>query len=139
MTEQHPFTWRHVQPDLIVLCVRWYVRSALSYRDVEELMAQRGLRVDHPTRDRGVQEEAPECDHRCRPPLKACTDSWKVDETSMKSNPVGMDLSRAVDAEGNPLEVLVSPPRDAEAAKGFCLNALQRPASSASQTSEVTE
>ena len=50
MIEQHPFTWRHFQPDIILLCVRWYLRYALSYRDLEEMMLERGLHVDHTTR-----------------------------------------------------------------------------------------
>jgi len=49
MTEPHPFKWRHFQPDIILLCVRWYVRYSLSYRDLEELMRERGLHVDHTT------------------------------------------------------------------------------------------
>jgi transposase, IS6 family len=46
---QHPFKWRHFQPDIILLCVRWYLRYALSYRDLEEMMLERGLQVDHTT------------------------------------------------------------------------------------------
>lgn len=103
------------------------------------MMAERGLRVDHTTISRWVQEYAPEFDKRCRPHLKACNDSWKVDETSMKIKKVWMYLYRAVDSEGNTVEFLLSPTRDAEAAKRFFLKALQRPASSAPQTSEVNE
>jgi transposase-like protein len=46
---QHPFTWRHFQADIILLCVRWYLRYSLSYRDLEEIMLERGLHVDHTT------------------------------------------------------------------------------------------
>ncbi len=49
MAEQHPFTWRHFQAEIILLCVRWYLRYALSYRDLEEMMQERGLHVDHTT------------------------------------------------------------------------------------------
>jgi hypothetical protein len=49
MTEQHPFKWRHFQADMILLCVRWYLRYSLSYRDLEEIMLERGLHVDHTT------------------------------------------------------------------------------------------
>jgi len=62
MTEPHPFQWRHFQPDIILLCVRWYVRSSRSYRDLEELMRERGLHVDHTTiyvRRFGVCEISP--------------------------------------------------------------------------------
>ncbi len=49
MTEQNPFKWRHFQSDIILLCVRWYLRYSLSYRDLEEMMLERGLHVDHTT------------------------------------------------------------------------------------------
>ncbi len=49
MTEQQPFKWRHFQAEIILLCVRWYLRSALSYRDLEEMMAERGISVDQTT------------------------------------------------------------------------------------------
>ncbi len=49
MDQQNPFKWRHFEADIILLCVRWYVRYALSYRDLEEMMRERGLHVDHTT------------------------------------------------------------------------------------------
>jgi hypothetical protein len=84
MSNQNPFKWRHFQAEIILLCVRWYLRYALSYRDLEEMMQERGLHVDHPTIFRWVQCYAPELEKRGRPHLKACTDSWKVDETYIK-------------------------------------------------------
>src|SRR5258708_22790486 len=71
-----------------------------------------------------VQCYAPELEKRCRPHLKACNNSWKVDETSIKIKKVWMYLYRAVDSQGNTLEFLLSPTRDAEAAKRFLLKAL---------------
>ncbi len=139
MTEPHPFQWRHFQPDIILLCVRWYVRSSLSYRDLEELMRERGLHVDHTTIYRWVQCYAPELERRCRPHLKACNDSWKVDETYIKIKPTWTYLYRAVDSQGNTLEFLLSPTRDAEAAKRFFIKALQLPTCSASQASVIDE
>jgi IS6 family transposase len=124
MIEQNPFKWRHFQADIILLCVRWYLRYALSYRDLEEMMLERGLHVDHTTIYRWVQQYAPELEKRCRPHLKACNDSWKVDETYIKIKKVWMYLYRAVDSEGNTIEFLLSPTRDAEAAKSFFLKAL---------------
>jgi IS6 family transposase len=124
MTEQNPFKWRHFQAEIILLCVRWYLRYALSYRDLEEMMLERGLLIDHTTIFRWVQQYAPEMEKRCRPHLKACNDSWKVDETSIKVKKVWMYLYRAVDSEGNTLEFLLSPTRDAEAAKRFFNKAL---------------
>ena len=55
-----PFKWRHYAPDVILLCVRWYCRYSLSYRDLEEMMRERGLTVDHVTIFRWVQRYAPE-------------------------------------------------------------------------------
>jgi transposase, IS6 family len=139
MREQHPFKWRHFEAEIILLCVRWYLRYSLSYRDLEEMMAERGLTVDHTTIYRWVQHYAPELEKRCRPHLKACNDSWRVDETYIKVKKVWMYLYRAVDSEGNTLEFLLSPTRDAEAAKRFFLKALHSSACSASQAPSIEE
>jgi IS6 family transposase len=119
MTEQHLFKWRHFEAEIILLCVRWYLRYSLSYRDLEEIMRERGLSVDHTTIYRWVQRYAPELEKRCRPYLKATTDSWRVDETYVKIKGVWVYLYRAVDSQGKTLEFLLSPTRDAEAAKSF--------------------
>jgi transposase, IS6 family len=124
MTEQQPFKWRHFQSDMILLCVRWYLRYSLSYRDLEEMMLERGLQVDHTTIYRWVQNYAPEMEKRCRPCLKATTDSWRVDETSIKIKKVWLYLYRAVDTQGNTLEFLLSSTRDGEAAKSFFFKTL---------------
>ena len=70
MDTSTPFKWRHFEAEIILLCVRWYLRYALSYRDLEEMMQERGLRVDHTTIFRWVQRYAPELEKRCRPHLK---------------------------------------------------------------------
>ena len=127
MDQQNPFKWRHFEADIILLCVRWYVRYALSYRDLEEMMRERGLHVDHTTIYRWVQQYAPELEKRCKPHLKATTDSWRVDETYVKVKKVWMYLYRAVDSQGNTLEFLLSPTRDAEAAKRFFSKTLTAP------------
>src|SRR5713226_8653845 len=67
MSNASPFKWRHFEAEIILLCVRWYLRYALSYRDLEELMQERGLHVDHTTIYRWVQRYAPELEKRCRP------------------------------------------------------------------------
>src|SRR5512135_331561 len=119
MDHQNSFKWRHYESEIILLCVRWYLRYSLSYRDLEEMMLERGLHVDHTTISRWVQCYAPEIDKRSRPHLKACNASWRVDETSIKIRKTWTYLYRAVDSEGNPLEFLLSPTRDAEAAERF--------------------
>ena len=75
------FRGRHFADEIIALCVRWYLRFSLSYRDLEELMAERGLSVDHTTVGRWVQRYAPELDRRVRAELKRTGTSWQVDET----------------------------------------------------------
>src|SRR6266516_5255253 len=119
MDNHSPFKWRHFEAEIILLCVRWYLRYALSYRDLEEMMRERDLSVDHTTIFRWGQRYAPEREKRSRPPLKATNDSWRVDETSIKIRKTWTYLYRAVDSEGNTLEFLLSPTRDAEAAERF--------------------
>jgi transposase-like protein len=125
MAEQQPFKWRHFEAEIILVCVRWYLRYALSYRNLEELMGERGLSVDHTTIYRWVQRYAPELEKRCRPHLRRTTDSWRVDETYVKVKGEWMYLYRAVDSQGNTLEFLLSATRDAQAAKRFFAKALQ--------------
>jgi IS6 family transposase len=84
MNNSRAFKWRHFEAKIILLCVRWYLRYALSYRDLEEMMRQRGLHVDHTTIYRWIQHYAPELEKRCRPHLKATNNSWRVDETYVK-------------------------------------------------------
>ena len=124
MATQPLFKWRHFEEEVILLCVRWYLRYALSYRDLEEMMLERGLHVDHTTIFRWVQRYAPELEKRCRPHLKETTDSWRVDETYVKVKGVWMYLYRAVDSQGKTIEFFLSATRDAEAAKRFFGKAL---------------
>jgi transposase-like protein len=84
MDQQNPFKWRHYEADIILLCVRWYVRYSLSSRDLEEMMRERGLHVDHTTISRWVQRYAPELEKRGPPHLNTTNDSWRVDETYVK-------------------------------------------------------
>jgi transposase-like protein len=96
-----PFKWRHFEPTIILLCVRWYCRYQLSYRDLEEMMRERGLAVDHTTVWRWVQRYAPEINKRMRPHSKMSGTSYRLDETYVK---VGTDwkyLYRAVDSAGD--------------------------------------
>ena len=84
MPSDNPFKWRQFEPGLILLCVRWYLRYAVSDRDLEEMMRERGLCVDHTTIYRWVQRYAPEIDKRCRPFLRRTTDSYRIDETYVR-------------------------------------------------------
>src|SRR5437763_5827411 len=94
------FKGRHFEAEIIVLCVRWYLRFGLSFRNLEELMAERNLAVDHITIWRWVQRYAPELHRRCRPELRMTHRSWRVDETYLRVAGKWTYLYRAVDSTG---------------------------------------
>jgi transposase, IS6 family len=127
MPAAHPFKWRHYQAAIILLCVRWYVRYALSYRDLEEMMAERGLKVDHSTMARWVLAFAPELEKRVKPQLKPTNDSWRVDETYIRVKGQWVYQYRALDSAGNTLDFRLSANRDAEAATAFFEKTLGAP------------
>ncbi len=114
-----PFKWRHYAPDIILLCVRWYCRYQLSYRDVEEINRERGLDVDHSTVFRWVQRYAPEINKRIRPHLKLAGASYRIDETYVKVGTQWKYLYRALDKDGNTIEFMLSAKRDISSAKRF--------------------
>ena len=119
MSKSLQFKWLHYQPDIILCCVRWYLSYPLSYRQVEELITERGLPVDHSTVFRWVQHYSPELDKCCRRYLRLTNDSWRVDETYIKVKGQWKYLYRAVDSAGNTLDFLLTTKRDAKAAKRF--------------------
>jgi transposase-like protein len=106
-------------PDAIVLAVRWYLRFALSYRDVEELLAERGIEVDHVTIYRWVLRFTPLLAEAARPCRHAVRDRWWVDETYMKVAGQWRYVYRAIDQTGQVIDVFVSSRRDAAAARRF--------------------
>jgi transposase-like protein len=102
-----------------MLAVRWYLRFGLSYRDVEELLAERGIEVDHVTVDRRVVRFTPllaEAARLCRRPVG---DRWQADETSVKVAGRWRYVYRAIDQFGQVVDVLFSPRRDLRAAHRF--------------------
>ncbi|MBB4747724.1 transposase-like protein [Actinoplanes lobatus] len=110
---------------MIVVAVRWYLRYNLSYRDVEELLAERGVEVDHVTMYRWVQRFTPLLADAARFTRRAPGDRWFVDETYVKANGVWRYVYRAVDQHGQVIDVLVSARRDAAAARRFFTRALK--------------
>src|SRR3954467_11166622 len=114
-----PFKWRHYAPTVILLCVRWYCRYSLSYRDLEEVMRERGLSVDHTPVFRWVQRYAPEINRRMRPHLKMSGTSYRLDETYVKVGKEWKYLYRAVDSASQTIEFMLSARRDVSAAKRF--------------------
>src|SRR5215468_1032650 len=107
--------------------VRWYCRFSLSLRDLEELMAERGLKVDHTTIWRWTQTYGPEIHRRLQGEVKRKSSTWHVDETFVRIAGKWMYLFRAVDAHGQTVDFYLSETRDREAAKVFLQKALANP------------
>jgi transposase-like protein len=110
--------------EAIVVAVRWYLRYGLSYRDVEELLAERGVEVGHVSVYRWVQRFTPLLADAARFCRHSPGDRWFVDETYVKVAGVWRYVYRAVDQHGQVIDVLVSKRRDGEAARRFFRRAL---------------
>ncbi len=101
--------------DVIVVAVRWYLRYGLSYRDVEELLTERGVEVDHVTIYRWVVRFTPLLADAARPCRHAVGDRWQVDETYVRVGGRWRYVYRAIDQFGQVIDVLVVARRDAKA------------------------
>jgi transposase, IS6 family len=120
-----PLFWkRKFEPQVIVTCVRWYLRFCLSLRDLEELMAERGLSVDHTTIWRWTQTYGPEVYRRLQGEVKRKSSTWHMDETFVRIAGKWLYLFRAVDSQGQTVDFYLSETRDREAAKLFLKQAL---------------
>lgn len=111
-------------PEIVLQAVRWYLRYGLSYRDVEELLGERGIEVDHVTIYRWVQRFTPLLADAAGPCRRAVGDRWHVDETYVKVAGTWRYVYRAVDQYGQIIDVLVSARRDLRAARRFFAAAL---------------
>ena len=120
------FKWRHYQPEIILLCVRWYLKYPLSYRQLEEMMNERGLGVDHTTIYRWVQKYSPELEKRVKPHLSRIGKSWRVDETYIKVKGKWKYLYRAIDSKGNTIDFMLSARRNRSAAYRFFKKILKK-------------
>ena len=123
MTE-NLFKWRHFEKEIILLCVRWYLKYPLSYRDLMEMMAEREVIVTHTTIMRWVHKYSPILDGRVRKHIKLTNDSWRMDETYIRIKGKNAYLYRAVDSTGKTIDFYVSERRDKKAAKKFFHKAL---------------
>ncbi len=112
-------------PEVILLAVRWYLRYGLSYRDLEELLAERGIEVDHVTLYRWVQRFTPLIVEAARPCRHAVGDRWFVDETYVKVAGTWRYVYRAVDQYGQVIDVYASRERDVKAATRFFSTAIR--------------
>jgi len=113
------FLGRHYPRFIILQCVRWYVSYALSYRNIEEMMKERGFDIDHATLNRWVLHYAPLLEEKSRKYKRPVHRSWRMDETYIKIKGKWHYLYRAVDKYGATVEFMVSKKRDAAAAKAF--------------------
>jgi IS6 family transposase len=125
MNPRAPFKGRQYPGEVIIGCVRWYLRYPLSYEHVSEMMTERGVPVDASCIWRWVQAYAPELDKRCRPHLKPTNKSYRIDETYIKVKGEDKYLYRALDSTGQTIDFLLSAKRDAAAAKRFLRRVMQ--------------
>jgi transposase-like protein len=119
------FKGRHFDREIIVLCVRWYLRFKLSSRDLVEMMAERGVALTHTTILRWVQRYVPEFEKRWNQYARPVGGSWRCDETYIKVKGRWRYLYRAVDKQGGTVDFLLSERRDVAAAKHFFRKALK--------------
>ena len=119
------FSGRHYPKHLILQTVRWYLRFSLSYRDLEEILEERGVEIDHTTPYRWVQTYAAQLEAEHRKRRKPCGKSWRMDETYLKIKGEWVYLYRAVDTEGNTVDFLLTKNRDKKAAARFFKKAIR--------------
>jgi len=120
------FKGRHFEAGLIVQAVSWwYLRYPLSYRDIEELLLERGLAVDHSTVNRWVLAYAPLIERRLRPFRKPHCGSVRIDETYIRIRGEWRYLYRAIDKHGEAVDFLLTAKRDLDAARRFFRKMLQ--------------
>jgi transposase-like protein len=124
--KKNPFKGRQFTAEIILWAIRWYLQFPISYRDLERMFSDRGIQVDHTTLFRWIQAYAPELEKRIRPHLRMTNGSWRVDETYIRVKGEWVYLYRAVDAAGQTIDFLLSPKRDAAAAKRFFRKALKQ-------------
>jgi putative transposase len=120
------FKGRHFDRSVILLCVRWYLAYGLSLRNLEEMMAERGISVDHATIHRWVVRFSPELLERFNRRKRSVSRKWHVDETYIKVRGRWMYLYRAIDNVGDTVEFWFSERRNLAAAKQFLTRAFRR-------------
>jgi putative transposase len=119
------FKGSQFEKEIILWGVRWYVAYPLSYRQLEEMMGERGVAVDHSTLNRWVIKYAPAIEKQFRRWQRPVGRSWRLDETSVKIKGKWAYLYRAVDKEGHTIDFLLTPNRDRDAAEAFLYKAIR--------------
>ncbi len=122
---RNAFRRLHYPVDIIALCVRWYLAYALSLRNLEEMMAERGIVVDHSTLHRWVIRLVPLLDKAFRRHKRTVGRRWRMDETYIKIKGQWKYLYRAVDTGGQTIDFLLTARRDAAAALRFFRKAIR--------------
>ncbi len=118
------FKGRHFQRDMILQSVRWYLASSLSYREIEELMQERGFSVDHSTITRWVLQYSPHLDAAFRRKKNRVGNRWRMDEPYVKVNGQWKYYDRAVDKQGNTIDFHLTATRETKAALRFLTKAI---------------
>ena len=118
------FKGKHYLKSVILMAVRWYLAYALSYRDIEELLLERGLHIDHATVNRWVIEYSPQLAATFKTKKKAVKSSWRMDETYVKVKGQWMYQYRAVDKFGDTIDCYFAKNRDKKAALAFFRKAI---------------
>ena len=118
------FKGSQCEREIILWGVRWYVAYPISYRQLEEMMGERGVAVDHATLNRWVIKYAPEFEKQFRRRQRSVGKSWRMDETYVKIKGKWAYLYRAVDKEGHTIDFLLTPTRDRDAAEAFLRKAI---------------
>ncbi|WP_170763120.1 IS6 family transposase [Ruegeria lacuscaerulensis] len=115
----------HFQKDVILHAAFFYLRFSVSYRDLEEILAERGVSVDHATLNRWIVKYAPLVADRARRQKRFCDRSWRMDETYVRVKGAWVYLYRAVDKHGKTLDFMLSERRNKAAAAKFFARALE--------------
>jgi putative transposase len=118
------FKGRHFPKDIILIAVRWYVAYPLSYRNIEELMAERNVKVDHSSIQKWVVHYSPKLEASFRKQKKTTGSSWRMDETYINVGGKWVYLYRAVDKEGKTIDFMLSKKRDRKAVLKFFKKAI---------------
>src|ERR1700682_2943072 len=125
LRQDQAFKGRQFTAEVILWAVRWYLMFPVSYRDLELMLMDRGVEVDHTTIFRWIQAYAAELEKRIRPHLRMSNGSWRVDETYVKVKGRWIYLYRAVDSRGQTIDLLVAARGDTAAAKRLFRTALR--------------